>query len=113
VAVLDWDRLGLRPRTEEAVRAATLFFNHPETGVLDLHRLRHYARGYRAASGSSPDEVAAGVHRVWWERLNDFWMLRWRYRRRDLRADPLFPAAAAQTVWWCEEYEQVLDACVN
>ncbi|MFC1410256.1 phosphotransferase enzyme family protein [Streptacidiphilus sp. N1-12] len=113
VAVLDWDRLGLKPRTEEAVRAATLFFHHPETGVLDLPRLRHYARAYREASGSSPEQVAAGVHRVWWERLNDFWMLRWRYQRRDERADPLFPAAAAQTVWWCEEYEQVLDACVN
>ena len=113
VAVLDWDRLGLKPRTEEAVRAATLFFHHPETGVLDLPRLRQYARAYREASGSSAAEVAAGVHRVWWERLNDFWMLRWRYQRRDRRADPLFPAAAAQTVWWCEEYEQVLDACVN
>ena len=112
-AVLDWDRLGLKPRTEEAVRAATLFFNHPDTGVLDLPRVRWYARAYREASGSSPEEVAAGVHRVWWERLNDFWMLRWRYQRRDLRVDPLFPAAAAQIAWWCEEYEQVLDACVN
>ena len=113
VAVLDWDRLGLKPRTEEAVRAATLFFHHPDTGVLDLLRVRRYARAYRAASGSSPEEVAAGVHRVWWERLNDFWMLRLRYQRQDLRADPLFPAAAAQIAWWCEEYEQVLDACVN
>ena len=112
-AVLDWDRLGPKPRTEEAVRAATLFFNHPETGVLDLPRVRRYARAYRAASGSSREEVAAGVHRVWWERLNDFWMLRWRYQRQDQRADPLFPAAAAQIAWWCEEYEQVLDACVN
>jgi Ser/Thr protein kinase RdoA (MazF antagonist) len=113
VAVLDWDRLGIKPCAEEAVRASTLFFNHPETGVLDLSRVRHYARGYREASGSSPEHLAAAVHRVWWERLNDFWILRWRYQRRDERADPLFPAAAAQLVWWCEEYEQVLDACVN
>ncbi|WP_225447382.1 phosphotransferase [Streptacidiphilus sp. PB12-B1b] len=112
-AVVDWDRLSVRPRTEEAVRAATLFFHHPDTGVLDLPRLRRYARAYREASGSTPEQVAAGVHRVWWERLNDFWMLRWRYQRRDLRADPLFPAASAQIAWWCEEYEQVLDACVN
>lgn len=113
VAVLDWDRLGLKPRAEEAVRAATLFFPHPETGVLDLDRVRRYARGYREASGGTAAELAAGVHRVWWERLNDFWMLRWRYQRRDRRADPLFPAAAAQTVWWCAEYERVLDAFVD
>ncbi|WP_407658427.1 phosphotransferase [Kitasatospora acidiphila] len=112
-AVLDWDRLRVRPRAEEAVRAATLIFNHPVTGVLDLARVRRYARGYRAAAGADAAELASAVHRVWWERLNDFWMLRWRYQRADRRADPLFPAAAAQTVWWSQEYEQVMDAFVN
>lgn len=112
-AVLDWDRLGVQPRAEEAVRAATLLFHDPVTGELDLARVRHYARGYREAAAAPPEELAAAAHRVWWERLNDFWMLRWRYQRADQRADPLFPAAAAQTVWWCQEYEQVLDALVN
>ncbi|MFI9269954.1 phosphotransferase [Kitasatospora sp. NPDC052896] len=112
-AVLDWDRLGVRPRGEEVVRGATLIFNDPVTGELDLARVRRYARGYREATGARPEELAAATHRVWWERLNDFWMLRWRYQRADPRADPLFPAAAAQTVWWCQEYEQVLDAFVN
>lgn len=113
VAVLDWDRLGVKPLTEEAVRAATQFFCAPGSGVLDLARVRRYARAYRAASGHTPEQMAAGVHRVWWERLNDFWMLRWRYARRDDRASELFPAAAAQIVWWSEEYQQVLDAYVN
>ncbi|WP_083974975.1 phosphotransferase [Kitasatospora mediocidica] len=113
VAVLDWDRLGVRPRGEEAVRAATLIFNDPVTGELDLARVRRYARGYREAADAPAQELAAAAHRVWWERLNDFWMLRWRYQRADQRADQLFPAAAAQTVWWCQEYEQVLDAFVN
>ncbi|MFE0460061.1 phosphotransferase [Kitasatospora sp. NPDC058965] len=112
-AVLDWDRLRVRPRAEEAVRAATLVFHHPVGGELDLARVRRYARGYRQAAGAGPAELRLAVHRVWWERLNDFWMLRWRYQRNDPRADPLFPAAAAQTVWWCQEYEQVLDAFVN
>ncbi|WP_035853469.1 phosphotransferase [Kitasatospora azatica] len=112
-AVLDWDRLRVRPRAEEAVRAATLIFNHPVTGELDLARVRRYARGYRAAAGAGVEELRPAVHRVWWERLNDFWMLQWHYHRADPRADPLFPAAAAQTVWWCQEYEQVLDAFVN
>jgi hypothetical protein len=47
---------------------------------------------------------------VWWERLNDLWMLRWRYERHDDRPGPLFPAAAALVVWWTREYDRVLTA---
>ncbi len=112
-AVLDWDKLGPRPRAEEAVRGATLIFNDQSTGVLDLVRVRHYSRSYRATGAATAAELAAAVHRVWWERLNDFWMLQWHYQRGDHRADPLFPAAAGQLAWWCEEYEQVLDAFCN
>ncbi len=50
------------------------------------------------------------MHRVWWERLNDFWMLHWRYRRRDQRSDPLFPAASALAVWWTQEFGRVREA---
>ncbi|WP_371498265.1 phosphotransferase [Kitasatospora sp. NBC_00374] len=113
VAVLDWDKLGLHPTAEEAVRSATLIFNDPATGVLDLCRVRHYARGYRDSGAAGARQMAAAVHRVWWERLNDLWMLQWHYQRGDHRADPLFPASAGQLAWWCEEYEQVLDAFTN
>ena len=109
-AIVDWDRLGVQPRAEEAVRAAAIFFVHPVDGRLDLRKVRPYARAYRTAAGVGTDEVAAAVHRVWWERLNDFWMLHWRYERRDRRSDPLFPAASALAVWWTQEYEAVLDA---
>jgi Ser/Thr protein kinase RdoA (MazF antagonist) len=109
-AIVDWDRLGVQPRAEEAVRAAAIFFVHPVDGRLDLPKVRAYARAYRLASGTGSAEVAAAVHRVWWERLNDFWMLHWRYERRDRRSDPLFPAASALAVWWTREYAAVLDA---
>ncbi|WP_405012353.1 phosphotransferase [Kitasatospora sp. NBC_01539] len=112
-AVLDWDKLGLHPTAEEAVRAATLVFNDRTTGVLDLCRVRAYARAYRAEAAAGPPVLAAAVRRVWWERLNDLWMLQWHYQRGDHRADQLFPAAAGQLRWWCEEYEQVLDAFTN
>lgn len=112
-AVLDWDKLGVRPQAEEAVRAATLIFNDRESGVLDLVRVRRYSQSYRAATATTAAQLAAAVHRVWWERLNDLWMLQWRYQRGDHRADPLFPAAAGQLAWWCQEYEQVLDAFTN
>ncbi|MFJ3787820.1 phosphotransferase enzyme family protein [Kitasatospora sp. NPDC090091] len=112
-AVLDWDKLGPQPRAEEAVRAATLVFNDRTTGVLDLVRVRHYSQAYRATGAATAEHLSAAVHRVWWERLNDFWMLQWRYQRADHRADPLYPASAGQLAWWCQEYEQVLDAFAN
>jgi homoserine kinase type II len=108
-AIVDWDRLGVQPRAEEAVRAAAIFFVRPG-GTLELTKVRPYARAYRRTTGAGPEELAAAVHRVWWERLNDFWMLRWRYQMWDRRADPLFPAAAALVVWWTREYEAVRDA---
>lgn len=110
VAIVDWDRLDVQPRAEEAVRAAAIFFLRPDDGTLDLLKVLPYARAYRQAAGVGPQELAAAVHRVWWERLNDFWMLRWRYERQDRRADPLFPAAAALAVWWTREYDAVREA---
>ncbi|QNE79295.1 phosphotransferase [Streptomyces finlayi] len=109
VAIVDWDRLGVQPRAEEAVRAAAIFFVRP-AGELDLEKVRAYARAYRRAAGAGTAELAAAVHRVWWERLNDFWILRWRYRLHDRRADPQFPAVSALAVWWTREYEAVCAA---
>ncbi|WP_261718951.1 phosphotransferase [Streptomyces sp. FZ201] len=111
-AIVDWDRLGVQPRAEEAVRAAAIFFVRP-AGTLDLPKVRAYTRAYRRAAGATASELAAAVHRVWWERLNDFWMLRWHYERGDTRADPQFPAASALAVWWTREYDTVCDAFVD
>lgn len=108
-AIVDWDRLAVQPRAEEAVRAAAIFFVRPD-GELELDKARAYARAYRRSAGAGEAELAAAVHRVWWERLNDFWILRWRYQLHDRRADPQFPAASALVVWWTKEYEAVLDA---
>ncbi|WP_329219163.1 phosphotransferase [Streptomyces sp. NBC_01485] len=108
-AIVDWDRLGVQPRAEEAVRAAAIFFVRPD-GALDLPKARAYARAYRRAARATPSELAAAVHRVWWERLNDFWMLRWHYERGDTRADSQFPAASALAVWWTQEYDAVCGA---
>ncbi|GAA3393621.1 phosphotransferase [Streptomyces roseoviridis] len=108
-AIVDWDRLGVRPRAEEAVRAAAIFFVRP-AGELALDKVRAYARAYRRAAGADGAELAAAVERVWWERLNDFWTLRWRYQLHDRRADPQFPAVSALAVWWTREYEAVRDA---
>jgi Ser/Thr protein kinase RdoA (MazF antagonist) len=112
VAIVDWDRLGVQPRAEEAVRAAAIFFVRP-TGALDLVKVRAYTRAYRRTADATAAELAAAVHRVWWERLNDFWMLRWHYERGDTRADQQFPAASALAVWWTREYEVVRAAVTD
>ncbi|WP_335934154.1 phosphotransferase enzyme family protein [Streptomyces sp. PTD5-9] len=109
VAILDWDRLGVQPRAEEAVRAAAIFFVQPG-GKLELTKVGAYAAAYRRTAGAGAAELAAAVHRVWWERLNDFWILRWRYCLHDRRADPQFPAVSALAVWWTREYEAVREA---
>lgn len=108
-AIVDWDRLAVQPRAEEAVRAAAIFFVRP-SGELDLAKVRAYARGYRLTAGADAAELTAAVHRVWWERLNDFWILRWRYQLDDRRADPQFPAVSALAVWWTRRYEEVCEA---
>lgn len=109
-AILDWDRLGVEPRAEEAVRAAVIFFVRDADGTLDLAKVRGYARAYRHRAGVGAEELAAAVRRVWWERLNDLWVLRWRYERHDYRADPIFPVVARLAVWWTREYQAVLAA---
>ncbi|MFC9602161.1 phosphotransferase [Streptomyces niveus] len=108
-AIVDWDRLAVQPRAEEAVRAAAIFFVRP-SGELDLVKVRAYARAYRLTTGADAGELAAAVHRVWWERLNDFWILRWRYQLNDRRADAQFPAVSALAVWWTRRYEEVCEA---
>ena len=109
LAIVDWDRLAVLPRAEEAVRGAAIFFIGPD-GTLDLEKVRAYARAYRRAASAGPGELSAAVHRVWWERLNDFWMLCWRYQLGDRRTDWQFPAASALVAWWCEQYEAVRSA---
>ncbi|HLK41716.1 MAG TPA: phosphotransferase [Thermoleophilia bacterium] len=109
-AVVDWDRLGILPYGEELVRSALIFFVDPCDGRLDLDRVGHYVRGYLAGFPALGDEIPTAVHRLWWERLTDFWMLRWRYERDDARPDEQFPAASALVVWWTHHYDKVLDA---
>ncbi|HSA52177.1 MAG TPA: phosphotransferase [Yinghuangia sp.] len=112
-AIIDWDRLAALPDTEEMVRAALLFFTAPGTGTLDLARVRAFVHAYRAVSDPGPADLTTAVRRLWWERLNDFWMLTRHYVERDHRSDPLFPASAALIVWWTRHHEEVRDAFVQ
>lgn len=113
IAIIDWDRLAALPHTEEAVRAALLFFTAPGTGLLDVARVRGFMHAYRAVADPGRIELESAVHRLWWERLNDFWVLNRHYDERDHRSDPLFPASAALIVWWTRHYREVMHAFVE
>lgn len=109
-AVLDWDRLAVAPFGRELVRAATLFFGHGDERGLDLRRVAEFTRGYRDRFDLDGTQIASAVHRLWWERLCDQWMLQWHYGRGDHSCDHLFPPAAALIEWWSEHRRAVLDA---
>ena len=109
-AVMDWDRLGVHPYVEELVRSALILFVDPQDGHLDLDRVTAYVHGYCGQLPWLAAELPTGVHRLWWERLTDFWMLVWRYELDDSRTDVQFPGASALVVWWTHHYDKVLDA---
>jgi Ser/Thr protein kinase RdoA (MazF antagonist) len=109
-AVVDWDRLGVYPYVEELVRSALILFVDPVDGHLDLDRVTAYVYGYCGQMPWLAPELPTGVHRLWWERLTDFWMLVWRYELDDPRTDVQFPGASALVVWWTHHYDKVLDA---
>ena len=108
--IVDWDRLGVHPYVEELVRSALILFVDPVDGHLDLDRVSAYVYGYCGQLPWLAAELPTGVHRLWWERLTDFWMLEWRYELDDPRTDVQFPGASALVVWWTHHYDKVLDA---
>jgi homoserine kinase type II len=109
-AVLDWDRLRIGPYTQELVRAATLFFGHGDDRGLDLDRVRVFVAGYREVVDLDAAQIRSAVHRLWWERVNDYWMLEWRYLRGDRSCDHLFAGAAALVEWWTARRAEVVGA---
>ena len=109
-AVVDWDRLSVRPYGEELVRSALIIYVDRNDGTLDLDRAREYVGGYLDQRPWMAAEMETAVHRLWWERLTDFWMLVWRYELGDPRTDVQFPGASALVVWWTHHYDKVLDA---
>lgn len=67
------------------------------TAVLDWDRLRL-------------GPLADAVHRLWWERVCDFWQLTWHYGKVDASCDHLFISASALLAWWSEHRDSVSSA---
>lgn len=108
-AVLDWDRLGVRPYAEEVVRTAQVSFG-VDDGRLDLRLVAAFAAGYRSAVPVSDEDLADAIQRLWWKRMTDFWQLQWHYDKDDHGPDDLWVSGERLLGWWTGARGEVLDA---
>ncbi|WP_218041374.1 phosphotransferase [Acrocarpospora macrocephala] len=99
VAVLDWDRLGVRPYGEEVVRTAQVQFT-TDHGRLDLERVAAFTAGYRSQVAIADEDLVDAVERLWWKRLTDFWQLQWHYDKGDHGPDRLWESGERLLQWW-------------
>ncbi|MGW6054828.1 phosphotransferase [Streptomyces sp. NPDC055189] len=107
-AILDWDRVGVRPYADEVVRTAQVQFG--VDGVFDLGRVSAFVGGYRSVMPLEASALADGMRRLWWKRMTDFWQLEFHYDRGDFSFDDLFTADEALLHWWTQRLDQVEDA---
>lgn len=107
-AVLDWDRIRNRPYSEEIVRTATIQFG--TAGVLDLSRVSAFAASYRTIVPITVEDLADGVHRLWWKRVSDFWHLVFHYDRHDHSCDDLYFSGETLLHWWTDHHADVQGA---
>ncbi|MFI6056002.1 phosphotransferase [Streptomyces violascens] len=98
VAILDWDRLAVRPYAEEVARTAQVQFG--VNGRFDLDRVAAFVSGYCSLIPLTAEELADGVERLWWKRMTDFWQLEFHYDRGDVSCDDLFLADEELLLWW-------------
>ncbi|MEW1615841.1 MULTISPECIES: phosphotransferase [unclassified Streptomyces] len=108
VAILDWDRLGIRPYAEEVVRTAQVQFG--VQGVFHLDRVSAFMTGYRSVIPLEPAALVDAARRLWWKRMTDFWQLEFHYDRGDRSCDDLFLADEALLHWWTERLDTVEQA---
>ncbi|HWR46128.1 MAG TPA: hypothetical protein VN327_00715 [Pseudonocardiaceae bacterium] len=95
------------------VRTATLIFGHdltPEPRALDLARISAFTSGYRDLTPLPNASLTDAVHRLWWERVCDFWQLTRHYDKTDASCDHLFVSASALLAWWSEHRDSVSSA---
>jgi homoserine kinase type II len=107
-AVIDWDRIRVRPFAEEIARTATIQFGTPDG--LDLERIAAFVTGYRTIMLIDDAALADGLHRLWWKRMSDFWHLVYHYDRENYTCDDLFISGELLLHWWTTHANDVRDA---
>ncbi|AKL71022.1 phosphotransferase [Streptomyces sp. Mg1] len=105
VAVLDWDRLGVRPYGEEVARTVQVQFG--VGGVFDLDRVATFCSGYRSVIDLPEADLADAVTRLWWKRMTDFWQLEFYLDRDDPTFGDMFLSDEALLHWWTDRADEV------
>ena len=108
LAILDWDRLRVGPYSKELVRAAAFFFTYGDERGIDLDRAAAFVTGYREIFDLGAHEIGIALHRLWWERLCDNWVIEWHYMRRNQACDHLLPGQTALVKWWTAHFDEIL-----
>ncbi len=108
-AVLDWDRVAVRPLGEDVARTAQVQFGG-EDGRLDLGRVAVFVGGYRSVKPLSRADLADAVDRLWWKRMSDYWIFEFRYDRGDHGPDSLMAPSERLLAWWTDRREDVRQA---
>lgn len=108
-AVLDWDRLGVRPYAEEVVRTAQVTFGTAE-GQLYLSLVAAFVAGYRTLVALEDQDLADAADRLWWKRMSDFWQLQFHYDKDDHGPDDLWLSGEQLLHWWTDRREVVRSA---
>lgn len=108
-AVLDWDRVAVKPLGEEVARTAQVQFGG-EHGRLDLERVAAFVGGYRTVMPLSCADLADAVDRLWWKRMSDYWIFEFHYDRDDHGPDSLMAPSERLLAWWTDRREDVEQA---
>jgi homoserine kinase type II len=108
-AVLDWDRVGVRPLGEEVARTAQVQFGG-EHGFLDLERVAAFVTGYRSVVPLPRADLADAVERLWWKRMSDYWIFEFHYDRDDYGPDSLLVPSERFLAWWTDRRADVHEA---
>lgn len=109
VAVLDWDRIAIKPLGEEVARTAQVQFGG-EHGLLDLERIAAFVAGYRTVMPLSREDLADAVDRLWWKRMSDYWVFEFHYYRDDHGPDSLMEPSERLLLLWTDRREDVQQA---
>ncbi|WP_196455250.1 phosphotransferase [Planomonospora sp. ID82291] len=108
-AVLDWDRIAVKPLGEEIARTAQVQFGG-ERGQFDLERVAAFVTGYRTVMPVSRADLVDAVDRLWWKRMSDYWILEFHYDRDDHGPDSLMEPSERLLTWWTDRRGEVEQA---